>query len=100
MKWFLLIFFSVLIGICPRIIADTVQKAIESNRLERQEQIGKLNVVIFWFAWVVILASTVNLVFVDLKQEEKTNALEKRIEALETPPQIDTVSILEVLPNE
>lgn len=100
MKWFLLIFFSVLIGICSRIIADTIQKAIESNRLERQEQIGKLNVVIFWFAWVVILASTANLVFADLKQEEKTNALEKRIEALETPPQIDTVSILEVLPNE
>ena len=100
MKWFLLIFFSVLIGICPRIIADTVQKAIESNRLERQEQINKLNVTIFCFAWVIIFASTVNLVFADFKQEEKINSLEKRIEALETPPQVDTVSILEVLPNE
>lgn len=92
-----MILLCVFIGICPRIIANTTQKAIETNYWERDRQINRLNNVILFFAWVIIIASTVNPVIADKKQQEKIDALEKRIEALETPPQIDTVSILDVI---
>ena len=100
MLWFLMILLCVFIGICPRIIANTTQKAIETDYWERDRYINRLNNAILFFAWVIIIASTANPVIADKKQQEKIDALEKRIEALETPPQIDTVSILEVLPNE
>jgi hypothetical protein len=100
MQWFLMILLCVFIGICPRIISNTTQKAIEADYWERDRYINRLNNAILFFAWVIIIASTVNLVIADKKQQEKIDALEKRIEALETPPQIDTVNILEVLPNE
>ena len=94
-----MILLSVFIGICPRIIANTIQKAIETDYWERDKQINRLNNVILFFAWVIIIASVANPAIANMKQQEKIDALEKRIEALETPPQIDTVSILEVLPN-
>jgi hypothetical protein len=100
MQWFLMIILCVFIGICPRIISNTIQKAIEADYWERDRHINRLNNVILFFAWVIIIASVANPAIADKKQQEKIDALEKRIEALETPPQIDTVNILEVLPNE
>ena len=95
-----MILLCVPIGICPRIIANTIQNAIESNHWEREGQINRLNNIILFFTWVIIIASVANPAIANKKQQEKIDALEKRIEALETQQQIDTVSILEVLPNE
>jgi hypothetical protein len=92
-----MILLCVFVGICPRIIANTTQKAIETNYWERDRQINRLNNIILFFAWVIIIASTVNPVIADKKQQEKIDALEKRIEALETPQQVDTINLVDII---
>lgn len=99
MKWIFLIVSSIFIGICPRLIANTVQNVVETNYWERDRKVNRLNNLILFFTWVIIITAVAYPYLFDINKEyhDKIEALEKRIEALETPPQVDTINVVDII---
>lgn len=100
MNWVIWIVLMIGVGIFPRLIANAVQDVVESDNWDRDRKVNKINNRILIFSWIIIITATLYPYLFDFGYKAKIEELEKRIEVLETQPQIDTVSILEVLPNE
>ena len=102
MNWFVLFFIvmGILLGIIPSIITNKIKKGVELNYWERDKKFSAASTWLLVFSWVIYLTSFGCTIQFHLLQEKDIEKLEKRIEALETPPQVDTVNILDVLPKE
>lgn len=102
MDWFYLFFIvmGILLAIIPNIITNKIKKGVELSYWERDRKFSAASSWLLAFSWVIYLTSLGGTVQFHLLQEKDIEKLEKRIEALETPPQVDTVNILDVLPKE
>ena len=102
MNWFylFLIVMGILLGIIPGIITNKIKKGVELDYWERDKKFSAASGWLLVFSWVIYLTSLGAVVHFHLLQDEDIKKLEQRIEALETPPQVDTVNILDVLPKE
>ena len=101
MNWFYLFFIAmgVLLGVIPNIITNKIKKGVELNSQERDRKFSAASGWLLAFSWVIYITSLGAVVQFHLLQDKDIKKLEQRIEALETPPQVDTVNILDVLPK-
>ena len=102
MNWFYLFFIvmGILLGIIPNIITNKIKKGVELDYRERDKKFQAASTWLLFFAWAIFGTSVGMVVQFHLLQEKDIEKLEKRIETLETPTQVDTVNILDVLPKE
>lgn len=102
MDWFILFFIvmGILLAIIPNIITNKIKKGVESDYWERDRKFSAASTWLLVFSWVIYITSLGAVVQFHILQEKDIEKLEKRIEILETPPQVDTVNIQDVLPKE
>ena len=102
MDWFILFFIvmGILLAIIPNIITNKIKKGVESDYWERDRKFSAASAWLLVFSWVIYITSLGAVVQFHILQEKDIEKLEKRIEILETPPQVDTVNIQDVLPKE
>ena len=101
MNWFIVIpiIFGVIIGILPRVIVNSIQKGVETDYWERDKHFNRANFWLLTFCWVIIFSSVAFTLEVAYTQDKEIKELTRRIEALEPTPQIDTVVVNEVGPQ-
>ena len=102
MDWFILFFIvmGILLGTIPNIITNKIKKGVELDYWERDKKFSAASSWLLVFSWVIYLTSVGTVLQFHLLQDNDIKKLEQRIEVLETPPQVDTVNILDVLPKE
>ena len=101
MDWFFVFFIVMgfILAIIPNVITNKLKEGVD-DYWERDDNFSAASAWLLVFAWAIYITSGGMVLQAHLLQDKDIKKLEQRIEALETPPQIDTVSILEVLPNE
>lgn len=94
MDWFILFFIVMgsVVGIIPRLVMKNIKNAIELDYWERDKALNKANWWLLGYAWAIYITSLGALLQSDLLQDKDIKKLEQRIEALETPQQVDTVA--------
>jgi len=102
MNWFYLFFIvmGILLAIIPNVIMDKLKKGVELDYWERDRKFSAASTWLLVFAWVIYFTVGGMVLQFHLLQDKDIKKLEQRIEALETPPQVDTVNIVDVLPKE
>ena len=102
MNWFLLFFIvmGILLAIIPNIITNKIKKGVELDYWERDRKFRAASTWLLVFSWVIYLTSLGAAVQFHLLQEKDIEKLEKRIEALETPTQVDTVNVVDIIKAE
>ena len=102
MNWFLLFFIvmGILLAIIPNIITNKIRKGVELDYWERDRKFRAASTWLLVFSWVIYLTSLGAVVQFHLLQEKDIKKLEKRIEALETPTQVDTVNVVDIIKDE
>ena len=102
MDWFILFFIvmGILLAIIPNAITNNIKKGVELDYWERDKKFSAASTWLLVFSWAIYITSLGAVVQFHLLQEKDIEKLEKRIEVLETPPQVDTVNIMDVLPKE
>ena len=102
MNWFVLFFIvmGILLAIIPNIITNKIKKGVELDYWERDRKFRAASTWLLVFSWVIYLTSLGAAVQLHLFQEKDIKKLEKRIEALETPTQVDTVNVVDIIKDE
>lgn len=101
MNWFLIIciFIGAFIGLIPGIITNAIRKGVESEYWERDKQFGRARGWLLVFGWVIICLSVAFTLQTCYIQDKEIKELTRRIELLEPTPQIDTIVVNEVGPQ-
>lgn len=99
MNWVYLFFIvmGTLLGIIPNIITNKIKKGVELDYLERDRKFNAASTWLLVFSWVIYLMSLGGTVQFHLLQQKDIEKLEKRIEVLETPPQVDTINVVDII---
>ena len=102
MNWFLLFFIvmGILLAIIPNAITNNIKKGVELDYWERDKKFSAASGWLLVFSWVIYLTSLGAAAQFHLLQEKDIKKLEKRIEALETPTQVDTVNVVDIIKDE
>ena len=94
MDWFILFFIvmGILLAIIPNVITNKIKKGVELDYWERDRKFSAASTWLLVFSWVIYITSLGAVVQFHLLQDKDIKKLEQRIEALETPQQVDTVA--------
>ena len=88
---------GILLAIIPNAITNNIKNGVELNYWERDRKFRAASTWLIVFAWAIYITSGGMVLQFHLLQDKGIKRLERRIEALETLPQIDTVNILDVI---
>lgn len=88
---------GVVLAIIPNVITDKLKSGVELDCRERDSKFSAASAWLLVFAWAIYITSGGMVLQFHLLQDKEIKKLEQRIEALERPPQVDTVNILDVI---
>ena len=99
MDWFILFFIvmGILLAIIPNVITNKIKKGVELDYWERDNNFSAASAWSNAFAWAIYFTSGGMGLQADLLQDKDIKNLERRIEALETPPQVDTINLVDII---
>ena len=98
MDWFFVFFIVMgfILAIIPNVITNKLKKGVD-DYWERDNNFSAASAWLTAFAWAIYITSGGMVLQAHLLQDKDIKNLERRIEALETPPQVDTINLVDII---